>query len=400
MRYWVLAWLCAAAVVAYVQRTALSVPAATIQHELQIDDQLMGLVMGAWFFGYAAMQIPSGWFADRWGSRRTLAVYALAWSLLTGLVGEAREPWSLLVFWALMGMAQAGLVPCATKAIGAWFGNTERALASGILAFSMYSGMAAGPELTGWLLKSLTWRDIFFVIAVPGVLWAGAFLVLTSDVARGQAAPAVQGPVDWWLLCTNGQMHLLCAQQFLRAGAMVFFGTWFPTFLQVSRGVPQFESGTLTMYVALGAMSGCLTGGCICDALFRLTGNRRLSRQGIAVLGMTCCVGLTVLAYFVHDTGVAVMLITVGAFCATFGGVSVYPVGMEFAGKRVATVFSVINTFGNLGAALFPSVVGWYVKKTGQWEPVLFLFAGMYAAAAVCWMVLNPRGTLFQEADA
>jgi len=70
---------------------------------------------------------------------------------------------------------------------------------------------------------------------------------------------------------------------------------------------------------------------------------------------------------------------------------------MEFAGKQVATVFSVINMSGNLGAALFPLAVGWFVKTTGQWEPVLFLFAGIYAAAAACWIAIAPRGTLFEE---
>ena len=54
MRYWVLAWLCAAAVIAYVQRTALSVPAATIQRELTVGDEEMGVVMGAWFLGRMA----------------------------------------------------------------------------------------------------------------------------------------------------------------------------------------------------------------------------------------------------------------------------------------------------------------------------------------------------------
>lgn len=192
-------------------------------------------------------------------------------------------------------------------------------------------------------------------------------------------------------------MQLLCAQQFLRAGGMVFFVTWFPRFLQATRGVAQLESGQLTMLVAFGALLGSASGGAASDGLVRLTGRRRLFRQGVAVLGLSCCAGLAVLSYFVRDTDTAVLLMAVGAYCATFGGVSVYPVGLEFAGKQVATVFSVLNTSGNLGAALFPLVVGWYVKATGQWEPVLFLFAAVYATAAACWVTVNPRGTLFEE---
>src|SRR3954447_18669255 len=116
MRYLILTWLCVAAVVAYVHRGALSVPAQTIQTELGFHEDTMGLVMGAWFLGYAALQIPSGWLAGRWGSRRALAACALAWSLLTGLTAVACDAGSLLALWALMGMAQAGLVPAALKA--------------------------------------------------------------------------------------------------------------------------------------------------------------------------------------------------------------------------------------------------------------------------------------------
>src|SRR5439155_6610874 len=107
-----------------------------------------------------------------------------------------------------------------------------------------------------------------------------------------------RGRVNWGRLCTSGQMQLLCAQQFLRAGAMVFFITWFPRFLQATRDVAQLESGNLTMFVAIGALLGSVSGGAVSDGLVRLTGRRRWSRQGLAVLGMSCCVGLTVGSYF------------------------------------------------------------------------------------------------------
>src|SRR5262249_52419738 len=149
-----------------------------------------------------------------------------------------------------------------------------------------------------------------------------AFWALTPDGPRGSAAAPAREPVDWRRLCTSAQMQLLCAQQFLRAAAMVFFLTWFPRFLQATRGVAQLESGALTLVVAVGALLGSASGGAASDGLVWLTGLRRLSRQGVAVAGIGCCAGLTVLSYFVQDTGTAIFLIAVGVFCATFGGVS------------------------------------------------------------------------------
>ena len=88
---------------------------------------------------------------------------------------------------------------------------------------------------------------------------------------------------------------------------------------------------------------------------------------------------------------------TLGAFAAAFGGVSGYTVAIEFGGRRVATIFSVMNMSGNLGAALFPAVVGTLLHATGDWNLVLYLFAGILALDALLWALLNPRHTLFQD---
>ena len=190
-------------------------------------------------------------------------------------------------------------------------------------------------------------------------------------------------------------MALLCGQQFFRAAGMVFFVTWFPTFLQKTRDVSLLSSGVLTTVAGIGGVVGSLTGGYFSDWLLSRTGNQRLSRQGIAVVGMSVCSLLIVCSYYVKDVNSSIALITLGAFCATFGGVSGYTVAISFGGRQVATVFSTMNMFGNLGAALFPVTAGWLVDRTGNWNLILFLFAGIMAIDALCWACLNPRGTLF-----
>jgi MFS family permease len=402
MRYWVLSWLCGIALIGYVQRLALSVPAGVIQQELGLDPYLMGLVMGAWYVGYAITQIPCGWLADRWGSRPALACCALGWSLLTGLTACAFGFWSLLVLWLLMGLAQAGMIPCAAKAIGGWFGDAQRSFASGMLVCSMAAGTAVAPALSAWLLEAYTWQSVLVLYTVPGVLWVVAFWLLTPPAPPLQTAQAIQQPlppIDWHKLATSFPMQLLCLQQFLRAAAMVFFQTWFPRFLQETRGVTQQASGELAMWVGIGAFWGGLSGGFTSDALLRATGKRRLSRQGVAVASMVSCAVLVASSAFIPDTETALLFISFGAFCGTFGGVVAYAVTIDFGGRQVGTVFSVMNMSGNIGAALFPPVVGWLVSSTGQWDMVLFLFAGIFIADAVCWAFLNPQRPLFEESQ-
>ncbi|AMV19141.1 MFS transporter [Planctomyces sp. SH-PL14] len=416
-RYGILTLLCLSAAIAYVQRAALSVPAAEIARDLRLADLArdMGWVQSVWYFCYALMQLPSGWLADRLGSRRTLALFCVLWSIATGLSGLATDYGSLLVLWGLMGAAQAGAFPCAAKAIGQLFPDSERARASGLLASGMAVGGALAPVLTASLLESLVpladrweidrWRLLFATFAIPGLLWTFAFLLLVPanrlpvSLPTVRSSEGVAAPLPWSRLLTSGSLALLCGQQFFRAAGMVFFLTWFPTFLQKTRGVSSLESGLLTTIAGVGGVVGSLAGGFASDELLRRTGNPRLSRQGIAVVGMGSCALLIVLSYFLTDVRASIGVISLGAFCATFGGVSGYTVAIKFGGRHVATVFSSMNMCGNIGAALFPVTAGWLVARTGNWNLILFLFAAIMAVDALCWAVLNPRGSLAGETD-
>jgi MFS family permease len=193
-------------------------------------------------------------------------------------------------------------------------------------------------------------------------------------------------------------MWLLCAQQFLRAAAMIFFATWFPTFLRESRGASLTDAGNLTMLVGAGVVAGGLLGGFASDKVLAVTGSPRLSRQGIAVAGMIACAVLILIGCTIMNTTLAVCFISMAAFCAAFGGVSGYVVAMDFGGTRVATVFSIMNTCGSAGAAIFPLAIGWLVERNKNWNLVMVVFGGIFVVDAVCWGILNPKKPLFEEA--
>jgi sugar phosphate permease len=408
MRYQVLAFLCAAAVIAYVQRNGFNVAEEAIRADLGLDKQQLGEIMSAWLFGYAILQLPSGWLADRFGSRTVLATLALAWSLWTAVAGFAWDYASLLTFWFCMGLAQAGIFPCSAKSIGQWFDDSRRASASGLLASSMALGAAIAPALTGELLTYLPWQTVFIAYAAAGVAWSVVYYrMIPESPARWPHADVTPSPRwragDWLILVTSAPMILLCGQQFFRAAGMVFFYTWFPTFLRETRAVDVRESGYMTGVVALGAMLGGILGGYFSDWVLARTGNRRLSRQGLAVVGLSICSMLVLVSQEIDDRHFAIAVIALGAFAATFGGISGYTVAIEFGGRRVATIFSIMNMCGNIGAALFPLVVGRLVKESSpsesHWDVVIWLFAGILAIDAVIWGLLNPRGTLFADGD-
>jgi MFS family permease len=424
MRYTVLSFLCIVTVIAYIQRSAFNGATKTIEGSLALGPSDMGFVMGAWYLAYALFQLPSGWVADRIGSKRALLLFATSWSVLTGLVGLALGLPGLLLIWGLMGAAQAGIFPCCTKAIGSTFPRTEQAFASGMLACCMSLGAALAPAITAKLLGPLSWQQIFALYAIPGVVWAIIFALFVphpaaptippqqspkDDDADWHALPtptpgetptpddAVATPVQWSKLVTEPQMLLLCIQQFLRAGPMVLFFTWFARVLAETRGLSESTAGGLASWPPFVGAFGGVLGGLFSDWVLKRTENPRLARQGMTFAALVLGTTVSLTAFFVSDPHIAIMLMSIAAFCGMAGGVSGYSLAISYGGKRVATVFATMNMSGNLGASLFPIAVGWIVHETGNWNYVLLLFAGMFAGGAVCWAILNPKGTLFDE---
>ncbi len=182
----------------------------------------------AWYAGYAAFQLPAGVVADRLGSKAALIGFAVVWSVLTAATGAATGFADLCACGALMGVAQAGIFVCATKAIGATFPRTEQAFASGALACCMAGGAALSQFVTGRLLGPLTWPEILALYMVPGLVWALAFAYLIpapdpppefvsepwpddGDEYIPPAPPPAAPPVPWSRLLTDRNMVLLCA---------------------------------------------------------------------------------------------------------------------------------------------------------------------------------------------
>jgi nitrate/nitrite transporter NarK len=403
MRYLVLAFLCAIAVIAYVQRTGLNAVKNRISSDVGIDTLEFGAVGSAWLIGYAIMQVPAGWLADRFGSRIVLIVLAIVWSVLTAAIGLCTDFTMLIALWFAMGLALAGVFPCAAKAIGAWFPDAQKAMASGLLGSSTMLGSAAASFLTVWFVvqMQISWQWTYVIFGGAGVLWAIAYFVVIPERSTQASTQAPMNADDWRKLAGSPSLWLLCGQQFFRAGAMIFFINWFPSFLKEARGIGEYDAGVYASGISIAAMTGGILGGFFSDWLFRRTGLRRLSRQGIAFAGMLGSAILVTITYIIpnepeHNAAVIAIFATV-AFIASFGGVSGYTVAIEFGGTRIGVVFSLMNMAGNLAAAIVNFMAGSLAQLTGSWDTPVIVIAGIFLIDAVCWALLNPRGPLFEK---
>lgn len=412
IRYQALTWLTLAAALSYLCRNSVGVAESTIREDLGLTLEQSGWFMGAFFWTYAILQIPSGWFAERRGTRIVLSVFALGWSLAMICIGIAPGFWLLIAAQLTMGAAQAGIFPASCNSIGHWMPLARRSLACGILAAGMQVGAISASGLTGELMTPLGWRWVFIVFAVPSVLWALGFYQCFRDypsqvpavnsrelalIGSGHASelPKQQTDASEWiplrLILFSSVMLWLCGQQVCRAAGYMFFASWFPTFLQETRGVSVKESGYLQGLVLAGTLIGCIFGGMITDGIWRRTRSLRLSRSGVGAASLGACSLLILGAWFVESVSLAVILLTLGAFFAALAGPSAIATTIDIAGPRVPQVFGLMNMCGSFAAAACPVLVGKLFQVTENWNLVLLLFSGIYLAGAICWIFVNPK---------
>jgi MFS family permease len=403
VRYMVLGVLCVAAMIAYIHRSCISVPAGLIQHDLKLSQEEMGQIMSAFYLGYALMQIPSGWLGDRFGTRLALFLFVLGWSLATALMSLAWDFVICYALWLTCGMFQAGIFPCSVNTISHWFPTSERGFPSGMLGSFMSIGAAMASALTVLVLAYFDWPALFVILAIPGIVFAGGFFLwfrnrpaehswvnrAELEFIEAEAGPERRADPDqsWKDLAGKPLLYLVCGQQFFRAACYIFYVTWFPTFLQKSRGASLTDSGILTSVPLLSVVVGSTVSGLCIDWIWRQTGSRRLSRHGVGLVSVLGAGSFLLFAFFADSLAWTVGFTTASAVCAGCSGPAGYTVTIDLAGRRVATVFSIMNMAGNLGAYLLPLAVVPLVDWS-SWNEVLLLLAALYAGAAVCWLLL------------
>ena len=421
VRRWVMVWLCAAAAISYIHRNSIAVAEEAIRVDLGLSKTQMGWVLGAFFWGYAVLQIPSGWVGDRFGSRGPLALFSAAWSIATGLMALMTGFASLVALRLTCGAAQAGLFPCATKTMVDWIPAARRGIASGALGSSMSLGAALALPLTGALLeRGLTWRAVLLLYVAPGLAWAIGFYVWFRDRPEDHASVNAaelalihggtateetaskrepRSATPWLLILSSAPLWFLSAQQFFRAAGYMFYGSWFPTFLKENYGVSTAQSGWLTSLPLLAVVAGSPIGGMLADRLLARTGSRRLSRQGIGAASMLLSALMIWPACSIADPLSAVLVFSLGSFFASWGGAVSYAACMDLGGRHVATAFSIMNMSGNIGAAAFPGIAAELQTRTQSWNAVLTMFLLIYVAAAACWLFADVNRPIEQRSS-
>jgi ACS family glucarate transporter-like MFS transporter len=299
-----------------------------------------------------------------------------------------------------------------------------------MLTSFMYIGGAISSDLTGRLLGPLGWRGVFLLFALPGLAWAAWFavwfrnrpeqhpavnpaefaIIRSGELGgeKGQGVPpltlsaaseVVRPRTPWLAIFLSPALLIICVQQFARAGALRFFDVWMPTYLQEVRHESVAGAGALASWPQCAGVVGVILGGLLSDAVLARTRSRAAGRNGVAAGSLLAGIACFVAAFFIPNTDLAVFVVSLGALVSSFAAPCAYALTMDMAGRNLGVVFGTMNMAGNLGAGAF----AWFIPRLvsrGGWDSALVAFAGLHLVAAVCWLLVNPNGTIGERPPA
>jgi MFS family permease len=157
--------------VAFVNRTNISQALPVMQRDLRMNALQAGMVAGVFFWGYLLLQIPGGYLASRWSTKRFVSILLVVWGLCAvgcGLARSWRELWVLRLF---LGVAEGGMYPATLVLLSHWFPRKERARANALFSIALPMSLVASAPLSGWLLDRWDWRVMLIVEGMFPLLW-------------------------------------------------------------------------------------------------------------------------------------------------------------------------------------------------------------------------------------
>jgi MFS family permease len=420
-----------------------------IMKDYSISKPQMGRVYSAFLLIYMLCMTPGGWLIDRVGTRRALMVMGFGLALfatLTGLLGLANLAAVsttaflavLMLIRAMAGAASAPLHPGAARVASHWMPFPSRAVANGLITCAAGLGVASTYYVFGFLMDQMGWPKAFLLTGAVTAALAGLWTVyakdypaehrsvndrelqliedgdpfLAGDVAasrpdagKGTAAtrkPRTTAPLkDTGVLLRNPSLVWLT----ISYGALGYFQfmifywiqDYFEDTLKLGTEASRIYSTLLSFTMALGMVSG----GWLTDR-FQAVFGVRLGRAIVPVAGLLC--SGTFLALGVRCESLF-WAVTCMALATAGGGAPEGPfwvMAIDLGGRRGGTAAAILNTGGNIGGVLAPSVhplvAEYYGPQVGP-QYAMDLASVICIVGAVLWWWVDPAKRCRDEED-
>ncbi|MDG1923424.1 MAG: MFS transporter [Glaciecola sp.] len=418
LRWWVIALIALATVINYIDRSALSVLWPDIVEELFPDEsalerkQIYATISIVFVFSYAFGQAIFGKIFDWIGTRIGFVISIGVWSLATVAHAFAQGLLTFSIFRAVLGLAEAGNWPGATKGNAEWFPTKERALAQGIFNSGAAIGGIIAIPLIAYLTVFFSWKMVFVIIGLSGLLWLIPWLILVK--APPGSHPWITEEEKEYILTGQkraeedgneieeynpGTAELLSRKQswgVIIASAAIdpiwwLFVFWIPIYLNEVYLMDVKSIGIYGWVPYVGAMFGAWFGGLLAQNRIKAGWTTNKTRKFVITLG--CLIMLPSLLAMASPgspvTAVIIMAVILFGFQTAIGNVQTLP--SDLLGKKsVGTLAGFAGMAAKLGAVGLTALVP-ILTADGNYTPAFVIGASLSIIAMAAVWILIPK---------
>lgn len=393
-RWTIVGLLFTASLINYFDRATISFALPLISTELHLGPEAKGVLLSAFFWSYALLQIPMGVLADRVNLRWLYAAAFTLWSVSQGLIGLATGLGTLIAFRVLLGVGEAIYLPGGSKIVSLLFRPSERGLPCGLFDAGTRTGLVIEGVLVPWMLVHYGWRATFSVVGFAALLWLVPWFMATPGQLRAEA-PAQPKPdrpgfvQTVTALVTNRNLLGICLGFFCFDYYWYFLVSWLPDYLVTVRGLTMMKAGIYAAlpYFVFGASEPI--GGWIADRLIRAGWDETRARKGIVTIAFLTGL-LLIPAARVSTPGAAVALIVGGCLVGLATGNLLVILQSCAPPAEIGLWTGIYNFVGNIAGILSPLITGFLIAQTGSYTPPFVLAAALIAVGPLAfWLIVG-----------
>ena len=392
-------------ILAYIDRINIGFAALKMNTDLGISPYIYGLGAGVFFLGYFIFEIPSNLMLEKTGARRWIARIMISWGFLSAAMALVQGPTSFLIVRFLLGVAEAGFFPGVILYLTYWFPQEYRARIIAAFMVAIPVSLAVGAPLSTAILQMdgiaglKGWQWLFLIEGLPTVLFGFVFLTVMPDRPRDakwlsdEERTWLQGTIDSEqraVAAVHGTSVLKAfADPRLIALAFIYFANttanlglafFLPQILK-SLGLSDMQTGLMTSVPYIVGTLGILVFGYVSD---KYKERRWTLFAALALTGF----GL-IAAGLMTGSLLAVIVMAIAAVGIYGTKAPFWPLpSMFLTGSAAAGGIALINSVGNLGGFVGPTMVGWIREVTGSFEAGLYFLGGLALVAAILTLVV------------
>lgn len=238
--------LMVAYLVAYIDRTNMSIAAPAMSKELSLDASQMGVLLSAFFWGYVVSLAFAGLAVARLGAKRSMVGALIVFGLASAATGLTQDFAQLIAVRVLLGLGEGLVFPAITIFLVKWFPSWERGRASGLSLLAIPISAIIMAPMGGWLIGTWDYRMMFVVQGLPPIAMALLVLVLIKEdpaddrrlsaaergfILENRATGEKERGGAWRDVYLNPRIWLISIAYLLWLTGLYGFNQWLPTLL-------------------------------------------------------------------------------------------------------------------------------------------------------------------------